>query len=159
MGWPRVPRGSRSARSVALVRRVRVAFSPVASSGRMGMGRGRRRAAHHDPDSDRPRVQGRVVRGRARVHGHIAGRDAVPTASRGGVGGRGAPGGGWVGDGARRGTPAPWGSPTIRVHPMGADLRALESRSTEGSPVEGVECVRGREKGPCGARVARRRPL
>ena len=33
----------------------------VASSGAHGMGRGRRRAAHHDPNSDRPRVQGRGV--------------------------------------------------------------------------------------------------
>ena len=53
--------------------------------------------------------------------------DAVPTISRGRAGGGGAPGGGWVGDGARRGTPARWGSPSIRVHAMGGVLRALES--------------------------------
>ena len=64
--------------------------------------------------------------------------------------------GGWVGDGARRGTPARWGSPTICVHPMGGVLWALESRSTEG--VRSRARVRQRAgEGACGARVARGR--
>ena len=121
---------------------------PVACLGAHGMGRGRGRAAHHDPTATAQGCRVSVCMVVPVSHGHIAGPDAVPTISRGRAGGGGAPGGGgWVGDGARRGTPGRWGSPPIRVHPMGGVLRALESRSTEGVRSRGWSASEGGRRG------------
>ena len=86
---------------------------PVACLGAHGMGRGRGRAAHHDPTAT---AQGCRVAWCVVVpvsHGHIAGRDAVPTDQPGRGRGAGCPRRGGVGRRWR----AAWDSCPVGVPP------------------------------------------